>query len=427
MNIKKFRILTGLELVVCFLIIIYCLCAKNTVPEGDLTEQLLKEGVPLKAGIYDVKIMYSAQEDMACSFGVEAEAVPFRNLRSNSVTLFADEHENVCRFYLAGPVEELKVFIKDDGDIPVKVSGLELTYIGTAGWAGLVGIICLFALINIYIVIYLYHKEKGFDRLSQTVIVMLTIAGLCASLPLLVDYVFDVEGMYEVIYAVENVGGDFGMWTAYGNISLLIPALLRRIGFSAGAAYRLYLAFINIATVSVSYMCFRRTLSDRMSALFGCILYTLNIYRLNCMYTRPSPEETVGMVFIPVLAAGFMILIFEDRNRKMSIPLLLTGITGIFLCHLNIESIAELASAVIAFVIVIVFETAAKIFLTHGGMKNAKIIMGAISMGIILIAACRNDNILREEKPLWVYSASDLVHAKERGLTFLISETYGIQ
>ena len=122
----------------------------------------------------------------------------------------------------------------------------------------------------------------------------------------------------------------------YGGAFLYFPAFLRLAGFSIQAAYKYYVAFINLGTVLISYTCFRKMFSNQSLGLLGCLAYTLSPYRLMDMYTRASVGEYTAMMFLPLILYGFY-SILEAQNRKLQWkPIIITalGMTGLIQSHI---------------------------------------------------------------------------------------------
>lgn len=62
----------------------------------------------------------------------------------------------------------------------------------------------------------------------------------------------------------------------YCDTFLVIPALLRLIGFPMSVSYGGYIFLVNLATAIVAYIGFRGIFRDRMTGMLGSMLYTLH-------------------------------------------------------------------------------------------------------------------------------------------------------
>ncbi|WP_029233428.1 hypothetical protein [Butyrivibrio sp. VCB2006] len=156
----------------------------------------------------------------------------------------------------------------------------------------------------------------------------------------------------------------------YGDLFLVIPALLRLLGSSVQFAYKIYIFLINLATACVSLFCFRRVFGmwnfgknstdgitegkvsgrSQLAAIVATVIFVLSPYRLVCLYTRAAVGEYTAIVFYPLVFWGLMRL-YEGANAESSdekakvgflpgvagligrtLPLIL-GVTGITNCH----------------------------------------------------------------------------------------------
>jgi hypothetical protein len=385
-------------------------------------------GVSLGAGVYDAILHYDADFDMTDAFSIIADDTRFRTLRSNTVTVFADEHESVCRFYLTGSVSDVRVSIGQNTDNTIAVGDIEIYAVGSGCGIVLFMTICFFALINTYIMIYLYHGRVGLDKISQTVVVVLTALAVCSSLPLMVDYVYDVDRIGTVLAAIENLNAN-PQGVLHGKSAvLLIPALVEKTGISLGASYRFLLFFINIITVVSAYWCFRTVIRNRFFALLGSALYVLNYYRLKLLYQQASPEMSAALIFLPLLSVGIMSLItYKDRHIgiRTAVVCFVAGMSGVLVCMQG-RNVSEWLSLAAVSAVTVVYEAAARYIDTQKKLPIDKIIMAAILV-VLLAAAFKTDNIVRNQLPLWVYSPSDIVAADTHGMAGLVSDTYGIR
>lgn len=211
---------------------------------------------------------------------------------------------------------------------------------------------------GILLVVWMRHRGERFllagaDRTVLRALVLL--AGVC-SIPLAVDYLFlNSHDLYFHLMRIEGLraGLESGMFPVriqpgwlnghgyaasifYGDFFLYFPALLRYFGVSVQAAYKCYVVMINILTVAISYYSFSKM--SRPKTGFVCtVLYSLNIYRLTCIYTRAAVGEYTAMTFMPLVLFGLWKLytLPEDTNRhKESWIPITAGCTGIFLSHM---------------------------------------------------------------------------------------------
>lgn len=330
------------------------LFGKNEVIVGrEDTQRLLEEGVSLPAGVYVLKLYYEAEGDALGSFDVTVEDAMYKTLLHNSVGLFAGISERECQFYLLDSVSNLRAVL----NVPdtVEILGLELCA-GTEGSRIYLFWIVLFCLATdtiLFLIMYDRQHPISVDR--RLVFFSVPMLVLIASLPTLVDYniigadwIFHasrIEALADCIRRGELSVRMESMWMAghgyasslfYADTWLILPALLRILGFPMNSAYQIFLVAVNIATACIAYVSFSKCFQNRYIGIFGCALYTLAPYRIYNMYNRAAVGEFLAMVFLPLLVWGFYRIYTEDPNRKgylwnWVIPVL--GFSGVIQSH----------------------------------------------------------------------------------------------
>lgn len=423
---RKWKILLAVE-VLLLIVGISGLFRPGGITAGtEQTDILLTEGIPLKAGVYEAKIYYEAESDGGNRFGVTGEELYFRGLLSNSVTLFSDQQEAVCQFYLTEDVSRLKVYVEEMEKL--KLRGVEITS-SAAGSRIFIFLVLLFSLlINTVMMVYLYHRKNPFDKAGQAVLTGVPLIVLCASLPLLVDYIIEAPGIIGNLAAIERVSRKPLECADYGNVFLLLPAAFRKIGFSMNAAYRLYVLAVNVLTAEAAYLCVRKGFGNRLTGLLGCALYTLNPWRISCIYERADVGVYTAVSFAPVVIYGLYQL-FGKRREGKGYGLLLTviGVVGMGTAHAVIPD--RFFGLVMAAGILV---TLGGCILVHwlmmrGKQKLRKACLGTLLGVSLLISAYQTNQILMLGHPLWVYSMWDMENADTRGLDALPAQTYGMK
>ncbi len=145
------------------------------------------------------------------------------------------------------------------------------------------------------------------------------------------------SGMFPVKIQPGWLGGHgYAASLFYGDLLLYPSALLRIAGLSIQTVYRFYILCVNTATVLISYYCFSR-MSSKNIGLVCTALYSLNIYRLVCIYDRAAVGEYTAMIFIPLVVFGLWkiyTLPEESKEHGRSWITLAAGCCGIFLSHI---------------------------------------------------------------------------------------------
>lgn len=185
--------------------------------------------------------------------------------------------------------------------------------------------------------------------------VLLLLVGFC-SLPLAVNYLFDnaydlgfhltriesiKDGLLNGVFPVKVPtiwmnGYGYASSVFYGDLLLYIPAVLRIFGISVLASYYCYVFLIHVLTVGISFHCFSK-MSDRWTGLLCAALYSTNLYRLHCVYTRAAVGEYTAVAFMPLVLYGLwkVYKLPEDsKEHANSWITIAIGCSGIFLSHM---------------------------------------------------------------------------------------------
>lgn len=195
----------------------------------------------------------------------------------------------------------------------------------------------------------LWQGEYG--QISRGLILLV----LASSIPLMVGYLIGGHDFTFHLMRIEGIkaglqsgafpvkiqpnwlnGHGYAVSVFYGDLLLYVPAILRIFGISIQSAYNFYVLMINTATVFVAYYCFAR-ISTPKAGLIAAALYSLNIYRLTCIYTRSAVGEYSAMVFLPLILYGLwkVYMLPEDsREHRNSWGAITAGYMGLIVTHM---------------------------------------------------------------------------------------------
>lgn len=169
------------------------------------------------------------------------------------------------------------------------------------------------------------------DRLILWGIVL--IAGV-VSVPLLTDYCLYGSSLAVTLSRIRVIShgigqvfpvrvgiletGEFGYNACafQADLFYLFPALLYRLGMSLGNAYKCALLSLNLVTVVISYLCFKKCCDRRETGLIGSMLYTWCPYRCSAIYLVGDLGETAAWTFLPLLLLGIKTLYDERQTER---------------------------------------------------------------------------------------------------------------
>ncbi|MBP5654473.1 MAG: hypothetical protein J6X33_03065 [Clostridiales bacterium] len=213
----------------------------------------------------------------------------------------------------------------------------------------------VFILFDICAAFFILRYPKRPDIIA---VIAIGLACILPSLPLLVpglaqghDLPFHatrIEGIWQELckgqfpVKMESLwlgGYGYASEIYYGDLFLYFPALLRLAGFSITEAFKFYILFINIITAFVSYFAFAKIFSSKYATAVSCVVYSCAAFRLVDCYVRSTAGEMAALIFLPVVAAGFVSILKKDPAKSLSSMvydglLLACGMSGLIITHI---------------------------------------------------------------------------------------------
>lgn len=325
----------------------------------------------LESGIYTIKLYYSTDHDyysISCDTGMDGN--PYPALYAESYTMSALYHEFSYRIWVNSATDYLNVRIhcgnsenyKDifESDSYFSLEKIEISrdYRTTVIYK-FVKLMTLLLCVNGVLCIC-WNIRKIQDNFY--VILGLLCIFMVSSLSLM--SVFQAEGHDTMFHYARIVGlaegllgGDFPVrvqpgWLhgygyatsiCYGDLLLYFPAILYIFGVPLIHAYKLYVAFINLGTLLISYFCFKKVSCSRAIGVTCAAIYCLSISRILNIYLRAAVGEYSAFMFLPLIILGIQQIYDGDTNRTDANAskysnngwlLLALGMTGIIQTHI---------------------------------------------------------------------------------------------
>lgn len=176
-----------------------------------------------------------------------------------------------------------------------------LPFLKRHGWiiASLCGILFLAE-----IPMLMSYIPKGGDLFYH----MLRLGGLAQGLA---DGTFPVK-----IQPIWNNGYGDAVGVMYGDLLLLIPALLYNAGFTLDAVYKFYILLINIGTIAACWWCGSHLFRNRSVNVLATAFYVLSPFRLCDLYARAAVGEHTAMMFLPIIVLGVYLIYHSENGEK---------------------------------------------------------------------------------------------------------------
>lgn len=455
LNNKKFRILLLLEVLLLLVPVIGILRGNKTIStlsdaqvtteEGVVREEngysvdgssningpwLEMSGFSMAPGTYCYYVTYESEDNGVNKINITSNGKIYRELLENELSLYSGRTESSCEVYVTSRLKADEVNIHADyyGTGKLTITDIRLVKTTASYRMLLVMFLLGFLLLDSMIMLYVYMGKYPLALEKKLVYFGIPALAILTSLPLFVDYIIVGADLGFHLLRIEFLGQSLAqgifptrvepMWLYghgyanslfYCDTFLVIPALLRLIGFPMSVSYGGYIFLVNLATAIVAYISFRGIFRDRMTGMLGSMLYTLAPYRVYNIYNRSAVGEYTAMIFLPLLCYGFYLIFAEDTEdteyrHYWLLPVL--GFSGIIQSHVLSCEIAG------AFTILLCLLCIRKVFRKKTFLELVKVVVGTVLANIWFLLPML-DMMLADQ---YRYSNNSGVYIQDRGI-----------
>lgn len=312
----------------------------------------------LREGDYTYQISYQTDSDVSAHFTVNANQDFFLPLPAGqtiaestfTVSPYTDKFRIIFQSPSEGSLCIKEVTVRADKPLYNDF----YFYIVLLIILGITGV-CLYG--------FVCFGKKSFNREQIVVSILFLAAVMIVNLPIFYDYLWfgidtraqllRMEGIRIAVRERQipaiinpNYCNDFGeLGCMYPSLFLYIPALLRSVGISMMTAYKTAHVLINIASLSVMYVCVKDITGSRRGAAVAALLYCFSPHRIYVMYFGGQALGMgIAMIFFPLVFVGLYHILIGNQKKWY---LLAIGISGIFQSHI--------LSCVLALTICVIF------------------------------------------------------------------------
>ena len=295
----------------------------NTVAEAGSEKVVVSPATNLRFGSYDVTIKYMASNTgntYSCESAWNTMPVTLGRTKAGLKRVETSDGGMTIKLNSALNVGEYRVEYNFSGDGYLYVYGMEIQE--TNWWK----IYLLLVVLSVSLIVNgCMALSECEDKKVRGDFVVAAILAVFVSLPLFDPYLMTGHDMGFHLERIEALaanlkvgqfpsrisadwlnGKGYAASIFYGDLFLLIPALLRILGASVQLAYKTYIFVVNAVTVAVSMYCFRKLIVSRLGAIIASIVYVLAPYRLLCLYSRAAVGEYTALIFYPLVFLGLM-------------------------------------------------------------------------------------------------------------------------
>lgn len=316
----------------------------------------------MKQGVYEVSVHYTGGDDsyvLSCSAKGDGGRYPI---------LFADEHqmphvrnEISFRLWINSDIDSMLMDIASDKTAPeISIDSIVFKRNFRLTFTYLMLQLGVMLLLLDLAVVVLWNRRILGRWVRENIYVVLGLLGiLCiASSDVFTvsqitghDIPFHfarITGLAEGLLAGEFPvkiqpgwcnGYGYAVSVFYGDKLLYFPAILYILGVPLMYTYKVYLFFIHIATIGITYYCYRVISSDKYIGLVCTALSILSVNRILNVQVRAAVGEYSAYMFLPLVLLGMWKIICREEEissgRKTNGWLILgLGMTGVLQTHI---------------------------------------------------------------------------------------------
>ena len=319
----------------------YFYSASGMSYNADGREYITEHIESLPKGIYTVTIKYNSNADAHTD--VQYDAKRHNTVYSDNPTLYSYNTSTDFDIWINNECSDFRIRVFYDENTEFSIDSIEIK---TASNSKLYEFTKLFLLILLLVgASLLWNKRQKISEHALEVMVLCVVI-FTASLGLFPRYLIlghdinfhllRIDGLKEAfrlgdfpskIQTNWCSGWGYAVSAMYGDITLILPALMRLCGFTVITSYKTFIFAVNAMTTIIAYLCFFKMSGKRNHTLIATAMYVLAPYRLCCIYFRAAVGEFTAMSFLPMIALGFYYAYCEDTEdedygKKLLVPVL---------------------------------------------------------------------------------------------------------
>ncbi len=333
---------------------------ETIIDSADWVDALVTDNISLKSGSYTLYIDYEclADKQFALYDGTKTNAY----LRNDTGWLRSENKCEMFKFRTVADLDSFQVKIKYQPFGYLKIKGISVVSNNVPFKTA------FFLAFIIFFIFDLAYIKRDFVRKNKIAIANILAVTFIVSLPLFIPQIASGHDLEFALLRIEGIcrglkdgqfpvylhdlslkGCGYPLSIYYGDVFLYLPALLRLVGFNVTNAWKLYIAAVNLATVIIAYVCFKKMCDDRNTAGLMTLAYAAAPYRLADIYARAAAGEFTSITFYPLIAYALYKIYTsdkEDNDLKKYSTLLALGVSAVVCTHM-------LSTLMLAFVLVL--------------------------------------------------------------------------
>lgn len=326
--------------------------------------EIMRCPVRLTSGAYDIKILYVSESrtDITninnCAGKIVFNVDNFQILKASEIQLRDGLNEMQSRFWLrsCSGENEVRLCVRYYGNGKLSIKNILIEEKREYRLMRFLSIFILMAVCNLFYVFFIRDNHEKLMERKKFIIVGIIGITLFSSITYFTDFLFMGHDLYFHLSRIISLAKglkefqiphrmQFGMLSGYGyatplyygEIFLILPAILYNFYVPIQTCYQIYVVIVNFMTSLISYWCFSRISQDWKKGLVGALVYTLAAYRLTDVMIRSAVGEYTALVFLPLLLYGFWSIYNKSENEKITLenylPIIIAA-TGVINSHI---------------------------------------------------------------------------------------------
>lgn len=341
---------------------------------GEMESMVEFADISLPRGVYCVEVRYQTDTSMLNYCSVSRGTAGYKGLLSIGEHCYPATDATDFMMWLLEDAAGIGVNVSYGGQGNLSVSGLTVRETNALNRIWIFCIAVGGVIINLCYLYIAYDRQFGISVKNKTVHFILALTILFSSMPLMVDYVANSGDLLFHLLRVEGIkdsilhgqfpnriapgwqqGYGYASPIFYGETVLYIMALLRLTGFTILTSYRIFFFWLNVATVLISYCCFKKIFKEEYIGLLCTVLYVLSVYRIFKTFFTGGFGESIAVTLLPVLVYGFYRVFSQDvesgEYKRSFVPLTI-GFTGLIQTHLLTGELVGLFTIILCLVMI---------------------------------------------------------------------------
>lgn len=337
---KRKRLFCGIGVLVELIVLLICLTGMFTA-SGRFSQKFENDTLPvgnnrisLERGSYQVTMDYDLTVDAVritplyeASYGPDD---------AETILLTKEFQEKTFELLLPDQVNEFSFQLPElENADDLVIHSITMEHTNQSERVRFFVVLCIFCAVDV--LFYLGRKGRfgAWSVEKRGSVLCIGLIVLFACVPLMTNYLLSGQDLTFHLMRIEGLAeglkqgqfpvkmqpvwlNDYGYPVSimYGDLFLYVPAVLRIIGFSLQASYKIYLVMIQIITAINTYLCCKEIAEDRKLGVVGCFLYVFATNRMTNIYYRAAVGEYTALAFLPLVFLGLFYLLGEKERTK---------------------------------------------------------------------------------------------------------------